>query len=702
MANQLAHSTSPYLQQHADNPVDWREWSPETLALARESDKPILLSIGYSACHWCHVMAHESFEDDGIAALMNRLYVNIKVDREERPDIDQIYQLAHAIMTRRSGGWPLTMFLTPDTTPFYGGTYFPKTPRHGLPGFGDLLVRVEQLYRERPDAIREQSAQLRAFLEQGETNSGPGPQLSGAGQGHREAAPMPSAAALGAARNALVASFEPRYGGFGHAPKFPHPEMIEFALRRSAANADAEARHVACHTLEHMCRGGIFDQLGGGFARYSTDETWTIPHFEKMLYDNGPVLRLLADAWLVAETPSQKTLFGRSAQMTAEWVMREMQSPAGGYYSTLDADSEGHEGKFYVWTRDEVESLLTPDEWRVARLRYGLDRPPNFEGHAWHLVLEATIPDIAGHLGLSEDACAALAESARRKLFDARERRVHPGRDEKVLTSWNALMIEGMAHASRVFDRPEWLDSARRALEFVRGTMWNPRTKRLFATHKDGTTRLNAYLDDYAYLLKTLLAVMQADFRVDDLDFARALAGVLLEQFADAARGGFYFTSHDHETLIQRPKPGFDNAMPSGNGVAAFALQRLSHLAEADAGPAYREAVEATLRFFGDSIAQHPSGHCSLLMALEEWLEPTRIVILAGPAERLPEWQRVAASRYLPATMTLAIANGTAGLPEMLRRPATDDVAAYICAGTSCLPAIADPAVLDTNLGPGP
>ena len=680
MPNQLAASTSPYLQQHADNPVDWQEWGPESLALSRETGKPILLSIGYSACHWCHVMAHESFEDDGVAALMNRLYVSIKVDREERPDIDQIYQMAHALLTQRSGGWPLTMFLAPDTTPFFGGTYFPKTPRHGLPGFGDLLVRVERHYRQSPDDIREQKKHLRQALQQGE--SFPATDT------------MPSRTAIDAARTAIASSFDSRRGGFGRAPKFPHPEMLEFCLRRYAESGDGEALHIACFTLEQMCRGGIYDQLGGGFARYSTDADWAIPHFEKMLYDNGPLLRLLADAYLVAESDEQKRLFARCAAQTAEWVIREMQSPAGGYYSTLDADSEGHEGKFYVWTPSQVETLLSRDEWLVAEKYFGLDRDPNFEGEAWNPIQAMTLAQVAHTVAQAEEVCALLLASAMAKLFAARELRIRPGRDEKILTSWNALMIEGMAHAARIFGREDWLLSARRALDFVRSTMWDPETSRLRATHKDGVTHLNAYLDDYAYLAKAVVAMLQADFRVADLDFARDVSAVLIAQFEDE-RGGFFFTSHDHEALIQRPKPGFDNATPSGNGIAAFALQRLSHLVDA---PECARAVERALQNFAGSMHQHPSGHCSLLMALEEWLEPTSVVILTGPVDQLPAWHRAMAARYVPATVTLAIANDTAGLPELLQRPATDSVAAYVCHGVTCLPAITDRAELEKEL----
>ena len=675
MPNRLINSTSPYLQQHSDNPVDWHEWSPETLRLSRDSGKPILLSVGYSACHWCHVMAHESFEDDGVAALMNTLFINIKVDREERPDIDQIYQTAHAMLTQRSGGWPLTMFLAPDTTPFFGGTYFPKTARYGLPGFADLLKRVEQYYRASPVEIREQNTQLLTALKRGEAKA--------TGSTATDLTREPIDAAL----HNIADTFDAGRGGFGQAPKFPHPEMIEFCLRRYAESGDENARHMACFTLEQMCRGGIYDQLGGGFARYSVDATWTIPHFEKMLYDNGPLLRLLADAWLVAENEEQKALFARCARQTAEWVMREMQSPAGGYYSTLDADSEGHEGKFYVWTPGEVQTLLSPEEWKVVSVYYGLDQRANFEDKFWNLTAALPLAIVAKTVALAEAECARLLEAARQKLFAARKLRIHPGRDEKILTSWNALMIEGMTHAARIFGDNTWLASARKALAFMRSTMWDEGRGRLFATHKDGKTHLNAYLDDYTYLAKALIELLQADFRADDLAFAGKLGDVLLEQFEDRERGGFYFTSHDHEQLIQRPKPGFDNATPSGNGIAALVLQRLAHLSNEHN---YALAAERLLICFFAAIDDHPSGHGSLLMALEEWLQPTRLVILAGPAQQLADWQKLTAAKFLPTTVSLALANGVVGLPEALRRPAGAQVSAYVCQGVNCLPPITD------------
>jgi len=680
--NKLAQSTSPYLQQHAGNPVHWQEWGPEALRQSKESGKPILLSIGYSACHWCHVMAHESFEDEGIAAVMNDLFVNIKVDREERPDIDQIYQSAHAMLTQRSGGWPLTMFLDPDTTPFFGGTYFPKTARYGLPGFGDLLKRVARYYREQPDDVREQNRQLRNALNANSLSRTP-------------PADAFTREPIDTALSQISNSFDSKRGGFGAAPKFPHPEMIEFCLRRYAESGDTGARHIACFTLERMCLGGIYDQLGGGFARYSVDADWAIPHFEKMLYDNGPLLRLLTDAWLVAENDGQKAAFQKCASETAEWVMREMQSPAGGYYSTLDADSEGHEGKFYVWTPAQVEVLLSADEWLVFRRHYGLDRPANFEDAFWHLNVAAGLPELSQTLGLPLSQAEQLLASARSKLLASRSTRIWPGRDEKILCSWNALMIEAMAHAGRVFGRPEWVVSAQKALHFIRTTMWQ--SGRLLATHKDGKTHLNAYLDDYAYLLKALVEILQAELNPDDLAFACELADTLLSQFEDRQQGAFFFTSHDHESLIQRPKPGFDNATPSGNGVAAFALQRLSHLT---GEMRYEEAARRTLAHFYAAVEDHPSGHGSLLIALEESLLPARMLILAGLETETAKWQANLSSQYHPDLIVLNIGNRRAELPPVLTRPASDQVNAWLCHGVTCLPAISRWDELQAALNP--
>jgi len=666
MSNRLAHETSPYLQQHAGNPVDWYPWGPEALAEAKRTGKPILLSIGYSACHWCHVMAHESFEDADVAAVMNELFVNIKVDREERPDIDQVYQSAQAWLTQRQGGWPLTMFLCADQVPFFGGTYFPKAARYGLPAFPDLLRRVREFHDEGTGEIAEQSRRLVDAL----TRMGPGRAESGA----LTAAPIARAAEL------LAQSFDETHGGFGGAPKFPHPDAIELLLRRHAAGGGEDAAFQATYTLGRMAEGGIFDQAGGGFSRYSVDAAWAIPHFEKMLYDNGWLLRLYAEAFALTHEP----LFAEVAERTAAWVTREMQSPDGGYYSSLDADSEGHEGKYYVWTPAEVRALLDGDEYAVAAPHFGLDAPPNFEGTAWHLVVAKPLEGIAPALGIDMAEARRLIDGARRKLFVARERRIRPGRDEKILTSWNALMIGGMARAARVLGRADWLASARRALNFIRGTLW--KDGRLLATYKDGRAHLDAYLDDHAFLLAALLEVLQADFRTEDLAWATALGQALLDDFEDPIDGGFFFTRHDHESLIQRPKPGPDNATPSGNGVAAFALNRLAYVT---GDLRFRDGAERTLALFRTQMERDARGFGSLLAALEESLTPPRTVIVTGPEAAFGPWRALLDRAYRPSTLALFIPEGTHGLPDVLVKPLIKGVVnAWVCEGVTCLPPI--------------
>ena len=677
MPNRLARETSPYLQQHADNPVDWHPWGEDALRLARQQDKPILLSVGYSACHWCHVMAHESFEDPAVAALMNELFVNIKVDREERPDIDQIYQTAHAMLTRRGGGWPLTMFLTPDQTPFFGGTYFPKTARHGLPGFVDLLPQVAAAYHTKRAEIGQQGEALRAALAQ--------TLPAAAGDAALSAAPLDTGL------RELKQAFDETDGGIGSAPKFPHPAELEFCLRRAAATRDDYARGMVRLTLTKMAEGGIYDQLGGGFCRYSVDGQWSIPHFEKMLYDNGPLLHLYTDLWLIDRQP----LYAHVTAATAAWVMREMQSPDGGYYSSLDADSEHEEGKFYVWTRDEVQAALSADEYAVVAPHYGLDAPPNFENQYWHLRVMKPLAFIAKRLELAPQRAQALLDSARAKLLALREQRIRPGRDEKILVSWNALMVKGMARAARVFDKPEWLASARAATEFIRATLWradDERTgarKRLLATCRDGKAHLNAYLDDYAFLLDALLELAQSDLRPADLDWARELAEVLLAQFEDREHGGFFFVSHDHERLILRPKTGHDTATPSGNGVAAFALQRLGHVL---GEPRYLDAAARALQAFKPMLERQASAHTSLCRALEEQFAPPAVVALRGG--EVAAWQRELAARYLPQTMVLAIPAGIGALPPALDKHASAGVNAWVCHGVKCLPPITELAEL--------
>ncbi len=663
MQNRLANETSPYLQQHAGNPVDWHPWGEEALAKSRIENKPILLSIGYSACHWCHVMAHESFEDPAVAAMMNAHFVNIKVDREERPDIDQIYQLAHQMLTKRSGGWPLTMFLTPDQAPFFGGTYFPKTARYNLPGFVQIMERVVQAYRERRADLDEQN---RIVLDALNERAAPATPSEGAWT----FAPIEQAVTM------LRGSFDSVHGGFGAAPKFPHPTDLALLLRDAARRRDEQSLHVVTHTLMKMAEGGIYDHLGGGFCRYSVDAEWQIPHFEKMLYDNGPLLALYTGAW----TATRQPLFARVVGETAQWMMREMQSPDGGYYSSFDADSEGEEGKFYVWSADEVRAHLSGAQLEVASRVWGLDGAPNFEGTHWHLRIAAGLTDVAASIGKPVEACEQLMESARAALFAVRETRVRPGRDDKILTSWNALAIAGMARAARAFDRPDWLASARRARDFIERTLWQG--GRLLATYKDGHAHLNAYLDDYAFLIDALIELMQADFQPDDARLARALADALIGHFEDADDGGFFFTSHDHERLIQRSKSAHDNATPAGNGVAAFALNRLGHLT---GELRYITAAERTVRAFHAQIDHHPPVFASLLWALQELIEPTRMVVLAGPRIPTRAWLAAFNVRHRPEAMAFAIDPGISGIPEPLARPAPQEgVNGYVCQGVTC------------------
>ena len=682
--NHLGGETSPYLLQHAHNPVEWYPWGNEALERARRERKPIHLSIGYAACHWCHVMAHESFEDEATARLLNENFVNIKVDREERPDIDRIYQIAQQMLTQRGGGWPLTMFLAhDDQRPFFGGTYFPREARHGLPGFRELLPRVVEFYRSREPEMRAQNAALVAALE--DINYPPAP-----------AGTELTDAPLKTCRAQLAQSFDRRYGGFGGAPKFPQPKALERLLRdwrASAPGAEAglQSLYMASFTLRHMGEGGIFDQLGGGFCRYAVDERWMIPHFEKMLYDNGALLALYANPSLITADP----FYGEIALATAGWALRQMQSPEGAFYSSLDADSEGHEGRFYVWDREEVRTVLSAAEFAVFAPRYGLDQPPNFEGR-WHLYVAATVEQIAATLQRPPAEVTALLVSSRPRLLALRAQRVSPGRDEKILTSWNALMIRGLAIAARVLRQDALADAAGRALDFLRAKLW--RDGRLLATCKDGRAHLNAYLDDYVYLVDAVLELQQVRFRADELEFARQLIEVVLGHFADPAAGGFFFTSDDHEQLIHRPKSFGDDATPSGNGIAALVLQRLGYLL---GEPRYLAAAEGTLRAAWPALEKHPLSHATLVNALEELLQPPEIVILRGAPAAIEGWQRELAQIFAPRRLVLAIPAEASGLPPALAEKAPRGAAvAYICRGSVCSAPVESLEALIENLHP--
>lgn len=669
--NHLADQTSPYLLQHADNPVEWYPWGETALTRAKQEKKPILLSIGYSACHWCHVMAHESFEDEATAKIMNELYINIKIDREERPDIDKIYQTAQYLLTQRNGGWPLTMFLTPeDQIPFFGGTYFPDTARHGLPAFKELLHHISDFYQNRREEINTQNQSMQHALQNIYEPKFTQIDLS--------------ASVLDTCTQHLEQTFDAEHGGFGNAPKFPHPCNIERLLRyytqnKLRNNNKSRALHAAIYTLEKMATGGIYDHLGGGFSRYSVDQYWMIPHFEKMLYDNGPLLALYAQAFSLTYADQFKNI----CEGTTEWLMREMQFPEGGYYSTLDADSEGTEGKYYVWGRSEVENELTPEEYAVFAPHFGLDGAANFEGQ-YHLHIFKTEQQICEQQSFSTIKFNKLINSAKQKLFTLRENRIRPGRDEKILSSWNALMIRGMAIAGRALNNPELIDSADRALDFIRNTMWN--NQRLFATYKDDKAHLDAYLDDYAYMLDALLEMLQARWKIDDLHWAREIADVILEQFEDPSLGGFYFTAKDHEQLIQRPKTLSDESTPSGNGIAALALARLGYLL---GDTKYIQAAERAIQFAAQAISQSPLGHTSLLHAFEEQLYPPQIIILRGEENVLAMWHKACNHGYAPQRMTFSVASHAQGLPDSIKEKKYKDsskegVTAYICQGMQC------------------
>nr|VFK50224.1 MAG: hypothetical protein BECKTUN1418E_GA0071001_100161 [Candidatus Kentron sp. TUN]VFK51305.1 MAG: hypothetical protein BECKTUN1418F_GA0071002_100161 [Candidatus Kentron sp. TUN] len=672
--NALVGETSPYLLQHANNPVAWHPWNEAALAEARREDKPILLSIGYSACHWCHVMSHESFEDEATAKLMNKFFVNIKVDREERPDLDKIYQLAHQFLTQRPGGWPLTIFLAPDDhTPFFSGTYFPDQPRHGMPAFSEILKSVADAYRERRGDIKNQNQTVREALRKLMSDTPSNDSIT--------------SQPLDEAKAQLREEFDQKNGGFGDAPKFPHPTSLDYLLRHHGLPAATGASHktvsdeknmvmAAAFTLGKMANGGIYDQIGGGFYRYSVDESWMIPHFEKMLYDNGLLLDLYADTWRITGNP----LFQRVTLDTGDWVIREMQSPEGGYYSSLDADSEGKEGKFYAWSVKEIQELLTDDEYRVVRHRFGLDQPPNFEGESWHLHVVANAEQLTQDLDLEEIAVGRLLAQARTKLFLAREKRIHPHRDEKILTAWNGIMIKGMASAGRVLKESQFTRSAENALAFIRENLWQE--GRLLATYKDGRAHLSAYLDDYVFMIGAVLELLRTRWRNEDLDFACQLAEVVLAQFEDRGAGGFFFTANDHESLIYRPKPIMDEALPAGNGIAVRVLGRLGHLL---GDTRYLQAAERTLRMGWSAANQFPHAHTTLLSGVQEYLLPLQTIVLRGSGDPLNKWQERCQRDYAPRRLTFAIPSEVDTLPMALaERIPRGDVVAYLCEGHQC------------------
>ncbi|HEY1899350.1 MAG TPA: thioredoxin domain-containing protein [Steroidobacteraceae bacterium] len=670
--NRLSQETSPYLRQHAHNPVDWYSWGPAAFEAARSSGRPVHLSVGYSACHWCHVMAEESFEDEATAKMLNEHFINIKVDREERPDVDRIYQIAQQLLTQRNGGWPLTMFLChDDQRPFFGGTYFPREPRYGMPAFTQVLMRVSEYYREHLAELRTQGKSLVRVLNEML------PPAVGADQ-------ELTAAPIGAARRDMAATFDGEYGGFGGAPKFPHPNALERLLRDWHATAasdapDLHALYMATLTLRRMGEGGLNDQLGGGFCRYSVDQFWMIPHFEKMLYDNGSLLAVYAQAAIATGDP----FYARIAAATAQWALREMRSAQGAFYSSLDADSEGHEGKFYVWDVQQIRELLPAAQFLTFAARFGLDRPANFEG-LWHLHAWRPLDEIARELDRTAAQVTADIDAASATLLAARSTRVRPGRDDKVLVSWNALLIRGLAIAARALAREDLAQAATDALNFIRATMW--RSGRLLATALGERAHLDAYLDDYAYLLDAILELQQVRVRPEELQFACEIAQVMMERFHDVQGGGFFFTADDHERLIHRSKVFADDATPAGNAIAALALQRLGHLL---GHPQWLAAAEGTLRAAWRGLEQRPQAHVAMLAVLEELIHPPQIIIIRGAAAQIEEWRTQLARLYAPRRMVLAVPNDLSDLPAAFAaKPAHADAVAYVCSGSTCGPPV--------------
>ncbi|CEK11015.1 thioredoxin domain-containing protein [Legionella hackeliae] len=658
-ANHLIHEPSPYLQQHAYNPVDWYPWGEKAIHKAQRENKPILLSIGYAACHWCHVMAHESFENQETAALMNQLFINIKVDKEERPDLDKIYQTSHYYLSQQSGGWPLTIFLTPDLTPFFSGTYFPLEERYQMPSFKTILQVIANLYKTQQNDIKKQGMELRRILQ----------------QQNKTFALSLSNQPLQVALDYLEQNYDKQDGGFGGAPKFPQASKLVFLLENHSP--------LALDTLKHMAIGGIYDQLGGGFYRYTVDKKWRIPHFEKMLYDNGQLLTLYS----LAVKDSPKSLFKKIIKETAKWVMTTMTSPEGGYYSSLDADSEGVEGKFYRWERTEIQSLLSHDEYAAIALHYGIDKPPNFEKH-WHFYIAQTPYSVSKTLNIPLPKTKEFIASANHKLLVARNKRVPPFRDEKILASWNALMIKGMLLAGDCLNEKKYITSAQEAINFIQTNMWDG--QRLSASYKNDKAYLLAYLDDYAFLLDALLTSLEVAWNTDHLLFAIELAEAVLTDFPDETAGGFFFTAENHEKLLYRPKSMMDDATPSGNGILVRGLLKLGYLL---GEMRYIQAAEQTLKSAWNLLIRYPAEHCSLSLGLRDYLTPPTIIVIRGAPKAINAWRKIAKGGN---NYTYAIPNNAEKLPEALAiKTVKKECCAYICRGQECFDVITDVAGLE-------
>ena len=679
MPNRLANETSPYLLQHAHNPVDWYPWGPEALAKAKEEDKPILLSIGYSSCHWCHVMAHESFENPNIADLMNRNFVNIKVDREERPDLDSVYMDAVQAMTGH-GGWPMTVFLTPDGSPFFGGTYFPAEEGRGMISFPRLLTAIRQTYDEQRDKVQESAGQLREFLR---SNT----EL-------RPSSTEPSAGVLDEATREMLKQFDRVNGGTHGAPKFPQPMNLEFLLRQYKRTGDSGPLAIVDLTLEKMAAGGIYDQVGGGFHRYSVDDVWLVPHFEKMLYDNAQ----LAHVYLAAYQVTRNPIYRRVVEETLDYIRREMTSPEGGFYSSQDADSEGIEGKFYVWSPDEIAAVLGDEDARLFNLLFGVTHKGNFEGHNI-LHLPRPLDTVAQAAGVPVERLEGIAATGREKLYEARSKRVWPGRDDKVLVGWNGLMLRAFSEAASILERDDYRETAIQNAEFVLSKLVQPSAPggemRLFRTYKDGKAHIDAFAEDYAFYAGGLLSLYEATFEPRWVEAARSLVSTLLAHFWDGKDGGFFSTSDYHEDLVARPKELYDNAIPSANSAAAETLLRLYLLT---AEPDYEKQAIKTMRPLLDALGQAPTAFGQMLSALDFYLSAPSEIAIIGNLGAEDTWELVRAvwQNYVPNKVVAASFPGDEEaarvVPLLADRPqAHGKATAYVCRNYICNAPTNDP-----------
>ncbi|NCF67240.1 MAG: DUF255 domain-containing protein [Chloroflexi bacterium] len=676
MPNHLTNETSPYLLQHVNNPVDWYPWGEEALALAYELDKPILLSIGYAACHWCHVMAHESFEDEETAGLMNQSFVNIKVDREERPDLDSIYMSAVQSLTGQ-GGWPMTVFLTPQGKPFYGGTYFPPVPRYGMPSFQQLLTSIADTWQVRRQDIEDSAGKIALHLSQSALPAS-------------ESSPLQESL-FDRAIDDIRSKFDAQEGGFGQAPKFPPSMTLEFLLRMHLARGDRSALDMAEFTLIKMAHGGMYDQLGGGFARYATDDKWLIPHFEKMLYDNALLSRVYLHAYQVTGNP----LYRRIVEETLDFVVRELRHEAGGFYSSFDADSEGEEGKFYVWHSAEVRQLLGADADLFMHY-YDVTENGNWEGHSI-LNVKADPQEVAVKFGLEPEEMDLGLQAARQKLYEARAQRVWPGLDDKVLTAWNGLMLASFAEAGRILQRPDYTQIAKENAQFLYAQM-RQTDGRLLRTWKAGfDAKYNAYLEDYAYLADGLLALYQTTFETRWFLWVQELAEQMLTRFGDKSNGGFFDTSSDHESLIYRPKDVQDNATPSANAMAAHVLLKLSMLT--GNGDQW-DIAQRTVSALADLMARFPTGFSHWLCAAAFILGEPQEVAIAGDLDD-PATQRLINAVYARYRPNLVIAAGdkVSEIPLLVDRPMLDgESAAYVCRRFVCHTPVTDSEALVQQL----